>query len=129
MEEQIRIILTHEQADFDAIASMLAAYLLERAAIPVLPRRMNRNARAFLTLYGSELPFVEASELGNLPISNVTLVDTQSMVTLRGMNPTTQVQVIDHHPLRGNLPPEWEIWVEEIGATTTLLTEILESTK
>ena len=126
MEEQIRIILTHEQADFDAIASMLAAYLLERATIPVLPRRMNRNARAFLTIYGSELPFVEASELGSLPISNVTLVDTQSMVTLRGMNPTTQVHVIDHHPLRGNLPQEWEVWVEEIGATTTLLTEILE---
>ena len=43
----MRIILTHEQADFDALASLLGAYLLDESAIPVLPRRMNRNVRAF----------------------------------------------------------------------------------
>ncbi len=55
----MHIILTHEQADFDAIASLLGAHLLLETAIPVLPRRMNRNVRAFLALYGAELPFVD----------------------------------------------------------------------
>ena len=59
----MHIILTHEQADFDALASLLCASLLYERAIPVLPRRMNRNVRAFLTLYGVNLPFVDPRDL------------------------------------------------------------------
>ena len=55
----MQLILTHEQADFDAMGAALGAYLMNERAIPVLPRRMNRNVRAFITLYGPELPFVE----------------------------------------------------------------------
>ena len=50
----MHIILTHEQADFDALGSLLGAYLLDETAVPVLPRRMNRNISAFVTLYGVE---------------------------------------------------------------------------
>jgi tRNA nucleotidyltransferase (CCA-adding enzyme) len=49
----MHIILTHEQADFDALASLLGAHLVDERAIPVLPRRMNRNVHAFVTLYGA----------------------------------------------------------------------------
>ena len=122
----MRIILTHEQADFDAIASLLAAYLTDPDAKPVLPRRINRNVRAFLTLYGNEFPFENQRELNGDPISAVTLVDTQSLVTVRGLVPNPSVRVIDHHPRRENLPPEWEIWIVETGATTTLLVETLQ---
>ncbi len=94
----MRIILTHEQADFDAIASLLGGYLLDDTTLPVLPMRMNRNVRAFITLYGAELPFVEARDLANESIEAITLVDTQSMVSLRGMNTRMQVMVVDHHP-------------------------------
>ena len=52
----MHLILTHEQADFDALAALLAARLLEGDSRAVLPRRMNRNVQAFLTLYGDELP-------------------------------------------------------------------------
>ena len=55
----MKIILTHEQTDFDGLASLLGAHLLDETAIPVLPRRMNRNVRAFLTIYGVDLPFVD----------------------------------------------------------------------
>ncbi|HEX7973580.1 MAG TPA: hypothetical protein VF498_04155, partial [Anaerolineales bacterium] len=100
----MRIILTHEQADFDALASLLGAHLLDENAIPVLPRRSNRNVKAFLTLYGVELPFVDPRDLPTTePIEAVTLVDTQSMVSIKGMSPSTQVQVIDHHPRRDSL--------------------------
>jgi tRNA nucleotidyltransferase (CCA-adding enzyme) len=122
----MHIVLTHEQADFDALASLLCASLLYERAIPVLPRRMNRNVRAFLTLYGVNLPFVDPRDLSGEPIEIITLVDTQSMVSLKGMSPQTQVRVIDHHPLRENLPANWQVTSIALGATTTFLLEALQ---
>jgi tRNA nucleotidyltransferase (CCA-adding enzyme) len=121
----MHIILTHEQADFDALASLLGAYLLDDAALPVLPRRMNRNVRAFLSLYGVDLPFIEARDLPSELVEAVTLVDTQAMVSIKGMSSTTRVRVLDHHPLREGLPTSWTVTTDEIGATTTLLIEAL----
>jgi tRNA nucleotidyltransferase (CCA-adding enzyme) len=118
----MRIILTHEQADFDALASLLGAYLLDPQALPILPRRVNRNVRAFVTLYGSELPFVDPRDLPASPIERVMVVDSQAVVTLRGMTESTPVWVVDHHPLRSDLPKHWVVQVEQVGATTTLLT-------
>jgi len=121
----MHIILTHEQADFDALASQLAAYLINDSAIPVLPRRINRNVRAFLALYGVEMPFVDPRDLPDEAVDSVTLVDTQSMVSIKGMGPETVVQVVDHHPRREGLPPEWSVTSVELGATTTYLVEAL----
>lgn len=121
----MHIILTHEQADFDAFGSLLGAALLYESALPVLPRRMNRNVRAFLALYGAELPFIDPRDLPNQPIEKVTLVDTQAMVSIKGMSGETQVEVIDHHPLREGISPAWMLSIHEIGATTTLLVEAL----
>ena len=123
---KMKIILTHEQADFDAIASMLGAHLLDERAVPVLPRRLNRNVRAFLTLYGLEFPFVEQPDLPKKKVSHITLVDTQSLVTVRGMESKTQIIVIDHHDLRPDLPESWQVKTDEIGATTTLMVEALQ---
>lgn len=121
----MQIILTHEQADFDALASMLGAHILDESAAPVLPRRINRNATAFLTLYGRELPFVEARDLPTGKIEAVTLVDTQSMITLKGMGASTRVYVVDHHPARDDLPEAWKVQTEMLGATTTIFVEAM----
>jgi tRNA nucleotidyltransferase (CCA-adding enzyme) len=122
----MHIVLTHEQADFDALASLLGGYLLEEHATPILPRRMNRNVRAFYALYGADLPFVDPTDLpAGVTIEAVTLVDTQSMVSIRGMQPVMAVHVIDHHPLREDLPTEWKITVSGTGANTTIFIELL----
>ena len=123
----MEIILTHENADFDAIASLLGASKLFPAATPVLPRRINRNGRAFLSLYGAELPFVEPDELPRHKIRHVTLVDTQGLTTLRGMRRDVQVDVIDHHELDRELPPHWTYSGELVGATSTLLVEAISA--
>ncbi len=117
------VILTHENADFDAIASLLGAKKLFPAAIPVLPRRINRNGRAFLALYGAELPFVHPDDLPHEEITRAILVDTQRLTTLQGMEDELQVDIIDHHALDRELPIDWSFSGEQIGATTTLLTE------
>jgi tRNA nucleotidyltransferase (CCA-adding enzyme) len=122
----MHLILTHEQADFDAIASLLAARLLDPDAMSVLPRRINRNVRAYLTLYGEKLPFVEFGDLTRKRIERLTLVDTQSPVSVKGYSKRTQVHVVDHHPSDQTLDPSWTTHIEEVGATTTLFVEALQ---
>lgn len=120
----VKLILTHDNADFDAVASLLAAHKLDPQALPVLPKRVNRNVEEFLTLYGSELPFVRRTELKRGgAVEHVTVVDTQSFSTARGMRPDTPVHFIDHHPLARDLEPNQTFAGEPVGAATTLLVE------
>jgi tRNA nucleotidyltransferase (CCA-adding enzyme) len=121
----MRLILTHEQADFDAIAALYGAFLLDESAHPVLPRRMNRNARSFITLYGADFPFLDPRDLPQGAVEMVTLVDTQSLITLKGMGERTKIRVFDHHPLRKHNPPDWEVTAFDLGATTTFLVEAI----
>jgi tRNA nucleotidyltransferase (CCA-adding enzyme) len=122
--QRVQLILTHENTDFDGLASQLAAWKLYPQARPVLPRRPNRNLRDFLTLYWDELPYVSYEDLpSRREVERVILVDTQTLVTPKGMTDNTVVQIIDHHPLSRSLPPNWTYVGEEVGATVTLLLE------
>ena len=59
----MHIIMTHEQADFDALASLVATAMLQPEAYAILPRRVNRNVRSFLELYGAELPVHKGKDI------------------------------------------------------------------
>ena len=122
----MQLILTHENTDFDALASQLAAWKLYHHALPVLPRRLNRNLRDFITLYADELPFIHYEDLPRrIEVDLIILVDTQNLVTPKGMSGDTAVQIFDHHPLTRELPPNWTYSGGEAGATATLLLERL----
>lgn len=125
----MQVILTHENADFDAVASLLGAHKLFPTAKAVLPHRVNRNVQSFLALYRAELPFISPQELPRgRHIERVILVDTQGLTSVRGMGPNMQdVMVIDHHAPPEVLPPGWTFRGELIGATTTLLVETLSA--
>ncbi len=119
----IQVILTHENTDFDGLASLLAAAKLFAPAMPVLPRRPNRNVQHFLTLYWDALPFVLPDELPRAHVERAIMVDTQSVLTVKGMDAATRLHFIDHHRLDRELKPGMTFEGEEIGAVTTLLTE------
>jgi tRNA nucleotidyltransferase (CCA-adding enzyme) len=119
----LTIILTHEHADFDALASLLAAFRLYPHAVPVLPRQMNRNLEEFLTLYGDVMPFIPLDDLQRRRVDHAIVVDTQAVQPVRGMHPDTTVRIFDHHPLLRELQPGWTYTGDETGATTTLLVE------
>jgi tRNA nucleotidyltransferase (CCA-adding enzyme) len=125
----MHIILTHEQADFDAIASLLAAFTLNENSHPVLPIRINRNVRAFISLYGDEFPFISIKEIPAGPIEKITLVDTQSMSVPRGVTKSTEINVIDHHPKRTKLNPSWGCNIQKNGANATVLVENIQENK
>jgi tRNA nucleotidyltransferase (CCA-adding enzyme) len=123
----MRVILTHENADFDAIASLLGAHKLFPQARPILPHRINRNVQAFLRLYMDELPFVDPDALPHgQHIHRVILVDTQTIASVRGMSETLdEVLIIDHHTPPESLPDHWRFQGEQLGATTTMLSEAI----
>ena len=119
------VILTHDNADFDAVASELAASKLFPEATPVLPGRLNRNVREFVSLYADALPFVEPRSLPRQKIARAILVDAQTVSPVRGMGPETRLHIIDHHPRGKSLAGTAVYEGAPLGATTTLLVERL----
>jgi tRNA nucleotidyltransferase (CCA-adding enzyme) len=123
----VQIILSHQNADFDALASMLGATKLFDHALPVLPERMNRNVNEFLALYRSALPFVNWQDIRIDSIERVILTDTQTSPYLKAIEEAhtekLPIDIIEHHTLKKTLRPH-ERWHEEkVGAITTWMVE------
>ncbi len=121
----MKLILTHSNADFDAVAALLAAHRLYPDAVPVLPDRVNRNVEHFLALYRNGVTFVNQAELRARGLKQIILVDTQRAPHLRGIKPNTPTIIIDHHQpfTRADLPRSTTLVSEPVGAVTTLLVE------
>ncbi len=119
------LILTHEKADFDAIASQLGAHRLFPQGTPLLPRHLNRNVQQFLNLYWDVLPFMRSEDWRRRRVDELILVDTSSLNSVRGLVRRPQVLVIDHH-MDMTRREGWVYQVEPVGATTTLLVEELQ---
>lgn len=122
------LILTHENADFDAVASQLAAHKLYPEGLPLLSWRVNRNVEQFLTLYWDTLPFLRPVDWHRKRVSRVVLVDTLVLPSVRGIRADkVHVQVIDHHEVGSERNELWSYHTEQVGATTTLLVEMLQA--
>lgn len=120
-----KVILTHNNADLDALASLYAMYKLTPDAEPILPRRVHRNVDKFLLLYGRALPGFNQENLQKEDVELAYVVDSQSFDMVRGMHPTTPIYIIDHHPLEQNLPEHYQFQGKPTGANTTLLVEMI----
>jgi tRNA nucleotidyltransferase (CCA-adding enzyme) len=122
----MQLIMTHEQADFDAVGAVLGACLISENSVALLPRQMNRNVQSFLNLYQRDLPFTLPGDLHDVPVDSIILVDTQSMVTIKGIRKDTSVAVFDHHQLRNDIPPAWQFTHSKTGATTSYFVSIIQ---
>ncbi|GAB4537362.1 MAG: CBS domain-containing protein [Anaerolineae bacterium] len=125
----MHLILTHDNADFDAIASLLGAAKLYPGALAVIPRRVNRNVRDFLHLYWDEFPFIRPQEVTidkSDRVDLVTLVDSQHIPTVKGIDDQTHFHIIDHHALSRDLPPGTRTTLQNLGATATIMVEELQ---
>ncbi len=121
----MKVILTHENSDFDALAAQLAASKLYPEAVPVLARRLNREVQEFHDTYGDQLPFVAASELPRRRVVEAIVVDAQAVPPIKGMDSRTKWTIIDHHPQRGESRSGVSCTVAAVGAITSLLVESL----
>lgn len=121
----MHLILTHEHADFDAFASLLAAALLHPQAFPILPHHLNRNVQNFYTLYRNRLPFLDRGHRPHGKVEQITMVDSQHLPQVRGRTEHTRFHIIDHHPRQHDGSDTVSLTLVDTGATATYLVEQL----
>lgn len=123
----MEVILTHNNADFDALASLLGANKLHPEALPVLPQQLSKVVAEFMALYKNGLPFIAWDDFKRQRIHRVILTDTQNSPALRGVRPQTPTLIYEHHPLDRTLG-EHERWhFEPLGAITTYFVEQIQA--
>ncbi|GMQ78715.1 MAG: CBS domain-containing protein [Anaerolineae bacterium] len=122
------LILTHENADFDAVASQLGAQKLYPEGTPLLSWRINRNVSQFLNLYWDALNYVKPEDWLRKRVERVVLVDTVSLPSVRGIRQDrVDVLVIDHHAVDQKLKNNWSYHFDQVGATSTILVEMMQA--
>ncbi len=127
----MEVITSHTNADFDALASMLAAKKLYPEAKLVFPGSQEKSMRDFFL--ESAFYAMEVERLKNVDVAAITrliIVDNRNPARLGKLSealkrPGVTVHVYDHHPAsEGDVRGELEV-VEEVGATTTIMVELL----
>lgn len=131
----MHVILTHANADFDAVASQVAASLLYPDAKIVRSRRVGRQVQAFLALHKDRFPMLPIDEVEWDEVKRVTLVDVRSRSRLRDFNAlwkrrdkdrkSVHLEIYDHHPAGNDDLCGDERVIEPSGAAVTLLIERL----
>ena len=72
----MQIITTHKGTDFDAKASVLAAKILYPEAVAVLPKSLNPNVKAFLTIHKDLFDVHTPDEIELEEVMSLIIVDT-----------------------------------------------------
>ena len=124
------LITTHTNADFDALASMVAARKLYPGARLVLPGSQERAVREFMSL-SEDIVKIEHEKDARLDdVGRLIVVETRSparigrMAALAGKK-GVEVHVYDHHPRsRGDIRADKDVY-EKAGATTTIICDIV----
>lgn len=128
----LTVITTHMNADFDALASMLAAQKLYPHALVVFPGSQEKNLRNFFIksmVYLFNMADIKTIDFAR--IGKLVLVDTRQpgrigrFADLLRQKPL-EIDIYDHHPAQpGDIKGDHEV-IAPTGATVTLLTEILK---
>ncbi len=128
------LITTHLNADFDGLASMVAAGKLYPGAKLVLPAGAQVVVRSFMAQHDVGVTRLRGIDLDQ--VTRLILVDTQDPSRIGPLkqlceNPGVAIHVYDHHPSidrsSQDVPPlraDLRV-VEPVGATTTILVERL----
>ena len=128
----MEVITTHTNADFDALASMLAAKKLYPSAILVFPGSQERSLRDFFvhsTLYVFETQRIKDIDMGK--IDRLILVDTRQLGRIGRFReiierPGLDIHIFDHHPASSDdIHGSYEV-IREVGAAVTLMLSVLK---
>ena len=121
----MEIITTHKNVDFDALASVFAATKIYSGALAVLPKSLNPNIKAFLSLHKDLFPFKTPDEIDMDKVSRLVVVDAprwsrlDELIKLRE-KADLDIHVWDHHKASGEFGAS-KTRIEEVGAAVTLL--------
>lgn len=126
------IITSHSNADYDALASMVAARKLYPGSVliaPSIPERHDSHYFADSIAYLFDLKLAKDVDFSN--VTTLVVVDTRQPSRIPQAaqvleNPDLVIHLYDHHPdMPGDLRGEVNM-VESLGSTTTIITRILQ---
>lgn len=124
------LILCHTTADFDTLGAAVGLARLRPGARIVLAGGAHPAVRDFLALYRDEYPLIERRSVPADQIRSISIVDTQSRdrlgKTAEWLELPVPIAIYDHHPNADCDIPAQEKFIEDLGATTTLITEQLQ---
>jgi tRNA nucleotidyltransferase/poly(A) polymerase/nanoRNase/pAp phosphatase (c-di-AMP/oligoRNAs hydrolase) len=126
------VIITHTNADFDALASLVAASLLYPEACLVMPGSYE-HVEEFLNTYQHHIPLVKINKIPLEEVSRLIIVDTRQLGRIGKFKELIKnntfndkkipIHIFDHHPSRVNDIVGEMMMVREVGATITILLE------
>ncbi|RJQ45035.1 MAG: CBS domain-containing protein [Nitrospiraceae bacterium] len=128
------VITTHLNADFDALASMVAAKKYYPDAVLVFPGSQEKSVRDFISASLLMPEFKKAKDVNMQDIKRLILVDVRSPDRIGKFseildNKDLAIHIYDHHPYSaGDVKGQQEI-IRTVGATTTIFTEMLQRDK
>jgi tRNA nucleotidyltransferase (CCA-adding enzyme) len=125
-----KIVTTHKNTDFDALASLVAGTLLHPDAIPILPRQINPNVKSFLSIHKDIFEFPRSDQLDLKAVQHLIVVDTNAWGRLDRLEvlknrPGLCVELWDHHPDEGDLCP----MISRCEATGANITQMIRALK
>ncbi len=125
------VITSHLNADFDCVASMVAAHKLYPDAKLVFPGSQEKNVRHFLNESGVTFEFTRIKSITIADITRLIVVDNRQAGRIGIFqkcldNPNLVIHLYDHHPDHpDNLKGELEV-VEEVGCTATIFVQLFQ---
>jgi len=128
----MKIITTHLNADFDGLASMIAAQKLYPDAVMVFPGSQEKNVRLFINeTLQYRYTFEKLKHIALDQVDTLIVVDTRQKSRLGDLarcldNPKISLHIYDHHPNNANAIRGDEEHIAPVGATATLLCQILQ---
>ncbi len=126
----MQVITTHLNADFDCLASMVAAKKLYPDAKMVLSGSAEKMVHQYLQKMDSAFEISKIKEIDLDQVSLLILVDTQNPARIGVFQsliqkPGVEVHIYDHHPEAGNAIKASKTVIKKRGAATTVLMEVL----
>jgi len=127
------LIVTHTGADFDALASLVAARKLYPSARIAFLGTQEENIKQFLRDFGASLNITGSRGIERRNIKRFIVVETCSSSRLgpfKNFSKDTDIEIhiYDHHPPEKDILAKRFVY-KEVGATTTILTDILRRKK
>ena len=126
----MKVIIGHTSADFDCLASMIAAKKIYSDSVVVFPGAIEENVRKFLSLYGNTLNISSLKHIDMDNISEIIIVDTRQKdrigpfeLLLNKKN--IKIRIYDHHPASDNDIVSKNNIIKQVGATTTILLQLI----
>ncbi|MBK1990680.1 CBS domain-containing protein [Sphaerospermopsis aphanizomenoides BCCUSP55] len=126
------LILCHTTADFDALGAAVGLTCLKPGSKIVLTGGAHPPVRDFLALHRDEYSLIERRSVNPDKIRSLMVVDTQQRDRLGkaaewfDLPNVQEIIVYDHHLGQDGDIPTTQLYVDRVGATTTLMVEELQ---